>query len=203
MISIKRNIEGKLFKVNSEEYLREQAEALIEIIGNVETSKLRDKFKVQIGWSIFTIVEDNEGFSILAPDYSRNPFTESTYDLTIPLWIQLEQGTFLNKLKLDGEVISFQDKIVCAKGVLSIDSIYLERSKEHEKGDSGWYIGPVDESIATDELEAYYAYQLLKVRPSIIKMLALPSGYITVIVKDEIKAVLDENDIDVLKKYNE
>jgi hypothetical protein len=202
MISIERNIGGKLFRVNSEEYLREQAEALLEIIGNIESSKLKDKFKVQVGWSIFTIVEGSEGLNIVAPDYSRNPFSESTDDLTISLWIQLEQGTLLNKLKLDGEMISFQDKIVCTKGVLSLDNIYLERSKEHEKGDSGWYIGPVDESIATDELEAYYAYQLLKIRPSIIKTLALPSGYMAVLDKDELKAVLDENDMDVLKKYN-
>ncbi len=202
MISIERNIGVKLFRVNSEEYLREQAEALLEIIGNIESSKLKDKFKVQVGWSIFTIVEGSEGFNVVAPDYSRNPFSESTDDLTISLWIQLEQGTLLNKLKLEGEMISFQDKIVCTKGVLSLDNIYLERSKEHEKGDSGWYIGPVDESIATDELEAYYAYQLLKIRPSIIKTLALPSGYMAVLDKDELKAVLDENDMDVLKKYN-
>ncbi|WP_460271745.1 immunity protein Imm33 domain-containing protein, partial [Clostridium sp. CTA-19] len=64
------------------------------------------------------------------------------------------------------------------------------------------YIGPVDETIATDELEAYYAYQLLKIRPSIIKTLALPSGYMAILEKDELKTVLDENDIDVLKKYN-
>lgn len=199
MINIERNIGGKLFRVNSEEYLREQAEALLEIIGNIESSKLKDRFKVQVGWSIFTIVEDSAGFNIVAPDYSRNPFCESTDDLTISLWIQLEQGTLLNKLKLDGEMISFQDKIVCAKGVLSLDNIYLERSKEYEKGDSGWYIGPVDESIATDELESYYAYQLLKIRPAIIKTLVLPNGYMAVLDKDELKAVLDENDIDVLK----
>ncbi|WP_291581506.1 immunity protein Imm33 domain-containing protein [Clostridium sp. UBA6640] len=202
MISIKRNIGGKIFKVNSEGYLKEQAEALLEIIGNIESSKLKDKFKVQVGWSIFTIVEDGEGFNVVAPDYSRNPFSESTDDLTISLWIQLEQGTLLNKLKLDGEMISFQDKIVWTKGVLSLDNIYLERVKKHEKGDSGWYIGSVDESIATDELETYYAYQLLKIRPSIIKVLALPNGYMAVLDKDELKAVLDENDMDLLKKYN-
>ncbi|URZ04653.1 immunity protein Imm33 domain-containing protein [Clostridium felsineum] len=109
----------------------------------------------------------------------------------------------LNKLRLDGEKISFQDKVVCAKEVLSVDSIYMERTSERENGDSGWYIEPVDESIANDKLEAYYAYQLLKIRPSIIKTLALPSGYMAVFEKDELKAVLNEKDIDLLKKYNE
>lgn len=202
MINIKRNVCGKLFNVNCEEYLSEQAEALLEIISNIESSKLKDKFKVQVGWTIFTIVQDGEGFNVVAPDYNGNPFGENTDDLTISLWIQLEQGILLNKLRLDGEIISFQDKIVCAKGVLLLDNIYLERSKDHEKGDSGWYIGSVDESISTDELEAYYAYQLLKIRPSIIKTLALPSGYMAILEKEELKAVLDENDIDILENHN-
>jgi hypothetical protein len=60
----------------------------------------------------------------------------------------------------------------------------------------------VDESIATDELEAYYAYQLIKVRPSIIQTLALPSGYMAVLNKDRVVAILDNNDIDILKKLN-
>lgn len=73
---------------------------MIDIIGNIESSKLKNKFKVQVGWSIFTILEDSEEFDIVAPDYIRNPFSESTDDLIISLWIQLEQGTLLNKLKL-------------------------------------------------------------------------------------------------------
>lgn len=118
------------------------------------------------------------------------------------MWVQLEQGILLNKLNLDGEMISFQDKIICTKGVLELDNIYIERNKQHEKGDSGWYIGPVDESIANNELEAYYAYQLIKIRPSIIQTLALPSGYITIFNKDKVVAILDDNDIDILKKLN-
>lgn len=202
MISINKNIDGKLFKVNAEDYLKEQAEALLEVISNIEFSKLKDKFKVQIGWSIFTILEDSEGFNVVASDYNKNPFSDNTDDLTVSLWIQFEQGILLNKLSLDGEMISFQDKIICAKGVLELDDIFLERNKEHEKGDSGWYIGPVDESIATDELEAYYAYQLIKVRPLIIQTLALPSGYMAVYKKDKVVAILDDNDIDVLEKLN-
>ena len=202
MIKVTKNINEKLFIVNVESYLKEQAEALLEIISKVELNKLNNNFKIQVGWTIFTLVEVNEGFIIVAPDYSKNPLTDNTDDLTVALWIQLEQGILLNKLKLTGELISFQDKIICTKDVLKLDNIYLERNVEHEKGDSGWYIGPVDESISHEELEAYYAYQIIKIRPSIIQTLALPSGYMAVFNKDKLEAVLDENDIDVLEKYN-
>lgn len=50
-----------------------------------------------------------------------------------------------------------------------------------------------------DELEAYYAYQIIKIRPSIIQALTLPSGYMVVFNKDRLEAVLDYNDIDLLK----
>ncbi len=198
MINIKRNIANKSFSLNIEDGLIEQAEALLDIISNIEATKLKNKFKIQVGWNIFIIVEDAQGYKVVAPDYMKNPFSEITNDLTISLWIQFEQCEILNKLKLVGETISFKDKVVCAKGVLSLDNIYLERRKVYETGDSGWYIGPVDDEINTDELEAYYAYQLLKIRASIIKALGLPTGYMAVLDKNGLKAVLDENDIDIL-----
>lgn len=198
MMDIERNIAGNLFSLKCEECLSNQADALFEIISNIEINKLKDGLKIQVGWNIFTIVEYEEKFSIVAPDYKKNPFIDNTEDLSLALLIQLEQGVFLHKLNLDGEMISFQDKIVCAKGALLLDDIYLERSVEYEKGDSGWYVGPVDNAISVNEFEAYYVYQLLGVRPSIVKSLVLPNGYMTVWHKEELKAVLDEKDKDIL-----
>jgi len=37
-------------------------------------------------------------------------------------------------------------------------------------------------------------HQLLEIRPAIMKVLSLPSGYLVVFNKDELIAVLDEND---------
>lgn len=128
MMDIERNIAGNLFSLKCEECLSNQADALFEIISNIEINKLKDGFKIQVGWNIFTIVEYEEKFSIVAPDYKKNPFIDNTEDLSLALLIQLEQGVFLHKLNLDGEMISFQDKIVCAKGALLLDD-YLFRKK--------------------------------------------------------------------------
>ncbi|EOO17047.1 hypothetical protein IGA_03228 [Bacillus cereus HuA3-9] len=92
-------------------------------------------------------------------------------------------------------MIKFSDKIVTAKNVLQLDEVYLQRASDCEKGDSGWYIGSVEET--EDELEAFYAYQLLKIRPSIIQVLALPYEYLVVFEKGKIKAILDDKDVDV------
>lgn len=53
------------------------------------------------------------------------------------------------------------------------------------------------EDDKTVELHALYAYQLLKIKPEIIQVLALPNDYMVVFEGNEIKAVLDENDVDV------
>ncbi|MBU3202158.1 hypothetical protein LL037_14855 [Clostridium estertheticum] len=200
MINITRSIDNKLFIAKTENYLAEQAESLLELISRIEVKKLKNNFKTQIGFSIFTILEENDGIHVIAPDYKNNPFKDKTDDLTIHLWIQLEQGQLLKQIKLEGEMISFQDKIICAKGVLELDDIYLERNEDHEEGDSGWYIGPVNETISNEELEAYYTYQLLKIRPELIKTLSIPCGYMVVFNKDKIVAILDKNDIDIFKK---
>lgn len=199
MIKVTKNINEYLFIVTVESYLKEQANELLNLLSKIEFSILRDNFTIQVGFSIFKLKKVDEKFIVISPDYSKNPLIDTTEDLTIALWIQLEQGILLNKLNLIGESISFQDKIICSKGVLKLDDIYLERSGECEKGDSGWYIGPVDEVNDNEELESYYAYQIIKIRPSIIQVLTLPNGYMAVFNKDRLDAVLDYNDIDVLK----
>ena len=98
----------------------------------------------------------------------------------------------------NGEGNSFRDKVVVAKNILEVDSIYLQRSGGAERGDSGWYIGPVNEEDDTEELEAFYVYQLLKIRPSLIQVLALPYEYMVIFERDQVKAVLNERDEDIL-----
>ncbi|WP_420802087.1 immunity protein Imm33 domain-containing protein, partial [Tumebacillus flagellatus] len=83
---------------------------------------------------------------LVAPNYETNPFTEVTDDLTLSLSVQLAQNHVLTKLSVDGETSLFQDKIIAAKGAIDLERVYLERSTHQTEGDSGWYLGPVDNS---------------------------------------------------------
>jgi len=95
-------------------------------------------------------------------------------------------------------LLRFCDKIVAAKNVLELDNIYLERTKGCEKGDSGWYIGPVNDEHNAEEYEALYAYELLKLRPSLIRVLTLPFEYLVIFEKDELKAVVNERNVNIM-----
>ena len=143
--------------------------------------------------------KNENGYSILAPDYGKNPLTDNTEDLCAALIIQLEQGMILHSVGLEGELVSYLDKIVCHKGVLDTDKIYMERTKGYKKSDSGWYIGAVEGIEPSEELEAFYAFQVIKLRPSIIKVLALPSGYLAVFNGDELEAVINEQNEEIYK----
>ncbi|WP_121616343.1 immunity protein Imm33 domain-containing protein [Virgibacillus halodenitrificans] len=199
MKKFEKSIMGKTVIVTAEKELEPQVESLFAILEQVDHNKLIHGFSLQVGWSVYYLQErETENFVLTTPDYSKNPFEDITEDLTLALWVQLEQGHFLRNMNVNGLSIKFSDKIILSKGVLELEKIYLQRNGDVEKGDSGWYIGPVEDNNTT-ELYALYAYQLLKIKPEIIQVLALPNDYMVVFEGDEIKAVLNENDVDVLK----
>ncbi|MBC1800338.1 immunity protein Imm33 domain-containing protein [Listeria booriae] len=197
MEKFSKKINDKNIIIEAEKELKPQAELLFQVLSNIDSDKLIDGYAIQVGWTVYFLREIEAIYQLTAPNFSTNPFEDETTDLTVALWIQLQQSHFLRKVNVDGETIKFSDKVVVAKNILQKSDIYLQRSDGQEKGDSGWYIGAVNEVDDTDELEAFYAYQLLKIRPELIKVLALPFEYMVVFNNDEIKAVLDAEDNDI------
>jgi hypothetical protein len=143
MEKFEKSIMDNTIIVTAEKELEPQIENLFTILEQVDCDKLIDGFSFQVGWSVYYLHEKETGnFTLTTSDYSRNPFEDITEDLTLALWVQLEQSHFLRKLNVDGLSIKFSDKIIITKGVLELEEIYLQRTGDVEKGDSGWYIGP-------------------------------------------------------------
>ncbi len=193
--TIIKNIGNKNIKAKVEEPLSLHVETLFNLLSNVK-DKLADRFSIQIGWSVYSLYKYEDYYQIITRDYTKNPFIDTTEDLTIALWVQLEQSHCLRRLNIKGEFIKFNDKIVIAKNVLQQEEVYLQRSSGCDEGDSGWYIGPINEEVS-GELEIIYAYELFKMKPAIIQVLALPYEYLVVFEKDKIKAILNECDVDI------
>ncbi|MGG3524115.1 hypothetical protein COM13_22320 [Bacillus pseudomycoides] len=198
-----KKIGDKTFIAQAEKIFAVQVEGLFHFLTEVENDRLIDGFSIQVGWSIYFLDKREDGFHITVHDYTKNPFEDMTDDLTISLWILLTQVSFLKPLTIEGELLRFCDKIVAAKNVLKLDDIYLERTKDCEKGASGWYIGPINDEDDTEEYEAFYAYELLKLKPSLIQVLTLPSGFLVIFEKDVVKAVVDENNVNILDRIND
>ncbi|NTU33131.1 hypothetical protein HPY27_23505 [Brevibacillus sp. HB1.1] len=194
-----KQIHNRTFVVTCKEFLVKQADFLLDVFADVEdeTGPIKNGAKIQVGWTILLVFERDGYMEIVAPDYDENPFSETTSDLSVSLVVQMAQNNCLQTVRAEGEAALFQDKIVVAKGAFEQEHVYLQRAEDVRKGDSGWYLGPVEGEVESDQLESYYVYQLLKLRPSLLQALALPRGYIVVFQGDLIEAVLDEHDENV------
>lgn len=192
MKTFEMNIFNKKFLASSEKDLNIQVNTLFMVLKKLDDNKLTDGFSFQVGWTIYYLSEKSKNyFEILAPDFIKDPFKNRTNDLTLALWVQLEQIHLLRQLNINGETTKFNDKVVLSKNVLKQDKIYLQRQSDVEKGDSGWYIGMVEESSNEEEIYAIYAYELLTLRPELIKVLSLPEEYLIVFEGANIETILN------------
>lgn len=196
-------INGVKYKFCAEELLYSQMQPLLLAIEKIPKAELHSGYKIEAGFSLFILLETSEGYDIAVPDYAGNPFENITEDLTIALWIQLEQTDILRMYKLSGETIRFDDKIVIEKNALENPHISLQRFSD--LGGSGWCIKAIEKDAGGNykneeagEYEAYYAYQLLQIRPALLKALLLPYEYLVVFDGEEIVEILNEKDESIL-----
>jgi hypothetical protein len=101
----------------------------------------------------------------------------------------------VEKMDLDWVVPGAGDRVLVTRDATKWDRIFLERVVGAAEGDSGWYIGTVDESESP--VEATTVAELLAARPDFERLLALPAGYLVVIDAGGIAALLDAGDQDI------
>ena len=202
-----KDFDGKRLILRCHEMLKPQAEWLFNLIAEVAEEKgpvvFRGGYKIQVGWSILTIaLKGQNQFEIQEPDYSGDPFHKVREDITCTLGVQAQMNDFTRKVGATPLATCFQDKIIYSKGCLGEHRIYMERSPP-EPCDSGWFIGKTTGEASHDDpsrLEACYTYELLKLRPEIMKVLQLPDGYLVVFDGAEVEAVIDPRDQTVFSR---
>ena len=197
-----QDINGISFSAMAEVELQSQILTLFQIITEIPSQNIKDGFVIEAGFSLFTLFGTDKAYRIKVQDYTKNPFSDTTDDLTVALRIQSEQLYLLRKYGIAGESVRFDEKILTVKGALSEKMIFMQRSGDCKKGDSGWCIRSAEDTDEHDEpseYEAIYAFQLLKLRPAIIKVLPLPYEYIAVFDGEYIEAILNENDENLIQ----
>ena len=177
---------------------------LISALSSIPKEKMKEGARVQIGFSDFLFHSEGDGFRILAPDYKAQPTINTTEDLTIALWVLFEQAKFVSQYRLNDAPIRYFDRITVAKDALLHPLLSLQRFSEL-KEHSGWVIESLqrqaDGSIlaVSDEYETIFAFELLKARPELIKLLVLPFDYFAVIEGSEIKEIQNEKGESLLR----
>lgn len=196
-------INGTEFTFAAEEALLGQLRPLLAALEKLPPEDLRDGFVIEGGFSAFILQKTPQGYRIRVPDYLAGPFAATTDDLTLALWVQLEQADLLRRYGIEGRAVRFDDEIAVAKGALEKPVVCMQRFAD--LGGAGWCIRAVETGAdgapaaeAADEYEAVYAYRLLRLRPALLKALVLPVGYLAVFDGDETAEILNERNESVL-----
>lgn len=175
-----------------------QAESLLDKLSELDKRgpALGDGMTIEFGWSLLTLYGNEEELVVHEPDFEGNPVVNSVPQVEVTLRVLTEQVTLLNLVGSEGVTAWYQDNVVMDRGCLEMNRIYLERKSPTNAHDSGWYIGRVDKpetEITADNLELTQVWQLFQRRRSLMKVLALPVGFLVVIRGEEIETVCDEN----------
>lgn len=174
--------------------LYRQAAMILEVIKcfHEKSGWLGDGVKIKVGWSIFTLCAKEQFLIVYEPDYTKNPVSDLREDISCSLGILAEQVNLLKRLNIEAEDISFQDKILVAHNALKQRKVYLERKRSENSGQSAWYIGIVEGDEPAEKNEIFFVYDLVQIRPALLKAMTLPSGFLIVFDGNEIEAVLNE-----------
>lgn len=191
------DINGTIYTIKVDDSLSFQSQILWKAIQDIPADKLKDGFKIEIGFSVYILRKNEIGYSVVSPNYETTPFSEITEDLTLAFLIQMEQLAILQKYHITGERIRFDDEIAVAKNSIAKPLICMQRFRD--LGGSGWCVNEISQSedgtffnADASEYESIYAYQLLHMRPSILKILMLPYDYLIVLDGDDIVEILNE-----------
>lgn len=196
MTSFDVEISGTRVRAAAEQELHAQVADVFDTLREVPAGSLREGFTFRMGWSLYDLAREGEVLFVRSPDYSRDPATDRTGDLTVALWVHLSQVHLLHAVHAPGHVTKFNDKVVLERGAFEARTVTLRRTAPTSSGDSGWFLGIIDddEDGAQPELEAVYAYQILGRRRSLMQALALPPGWVVGFEGDDVAAVFDPDE---------
>ena len=96
----------------------------------------------------------------------------------------------LAELGVPQEPVDDDAKVIFARSVCQSARIYLERVEPAGENDSGWYIGIAGDTPITD-FDAVRVADLLTARPDLDALLRLPVGYLAVLARTSLMAVVD------------
>lgn len=204
METFRHTSHGTSFSLQADPAMATPAQMLLRAIDTIPPEEIRDGYTFEVGFSVFTCLQEKDGYRLLSPDYRTSPLTNTTEDLSVALWVLLEQALLLKQCGVSGVPVRFDDELVIAAGALDGTCISLQRFSELGKDASGWCIEAWQETeggIVPAEASSYqaiYAYELLQKRPALIKVLALPFEHMAIFRENKLIAALNEKNEDLL-----
>jgi hypothetical protein len=195
-MKLQRKIGDYEIVVACKDDFKDQGESLLKKLAelNERGPALKDGTLIEFGWAPIRLQADGDVLVVCEPDFDGDALKNFVKGVDRVLQVLTWQAKILRATGVKGEPSHFNQKLVMVKACLSLRRIYLEREPTERKDDTGWYIGDEKRPEAREqvsELEGIYVWQLVKLRPALMKVLAFPPGYLILMEGDEPESILD------------
>ena len=176
MSEIHMQIGNALIAVSANERFDIQARWLAKPLQDLADAgkRIAAGVRIDLGWSVLTLVAAGRDLALCEPDFSRNPFSDTRRDISYSLAVLARQAELLRLLGIEGKRVSFRDKILVGNGALDAPSVYAERV-DVERPASGWYVGDSAKGERS-KISSAYAFEVVRRRPELADVLLLPPG---------------------------
>lgn len=161
---------------------------------------LKENNTIQIGWGFYSVVKNKKGLQIVAYDIEKNPFHDTTDDLSTSMKIFNEQCSIINRIGARPVETTLKNTLIVHKRALGQPKVYFQRQNPSDAQDSGWYMGAIDKSASnapTDYAKAY-TYQLYGICRDALGIMQLPIGTIAVFDHGRLVEIVDKDNNKIL-----
>jgi hypothetical protein len=155
---------------------------------------LVDGSKVQFGWSMLTLQAQDSRLQVCEPDFLGD-ISGVRPNADITLAVLKEQVSALHAAGEEGVDVSYRNWVAVAQGCLQTADLFLKRDPPLSGEDSGWFVGRLEDLEAgkSAEVQAMHVYEVFRLRPRLVNVMALPPGYLVIFRGDSVRALLDKD----------
>lgn len=134
---------------------------------------------VQCGWFIFKAVEGAQGLDLVTLDFKA--IASFTDDFQITEQVHWSQQETLRRLDASEQGCTLRSPALVSRSYHpGTPEAYLERCEPVSEGDSGWYVGVINEPLDLDDTQSFVhqsLYELTIHDERFARFWLLPAGY--------------------------
>jgi hypothetical protein len=192
---IERRVGGRTLRADCQQRNQVTAAAAIAAFEPLAAdADLADGALVRFGFSMLRLELDGDALRLTEPVFEAWPHARWSPTIDITLDVTAFQVRLLAAVDAEGEDAWFDQLLLSAPGALDESENFLRRIGSVDECDSGWLLGTLRDPealTAADALEPVEIARLVSRHRTLLGALALPRGWVAIVMGNEIREVYD------------